>query len=138
MADTREVVERVFGEIINRGNVDAADELFVEDFVDHGPTGDIHGREALKGLFRQWLSAVPDAHCTVENIIVEGDRAAWLVRTTGTHTGDALGFPATGKPFATVAVNMGRFRDGMAVEHWSDQGLLSMLLQIGVVPLPGA
>jgi predicted SnoaL-like aldol condensation-catalyzing enzyme len=138
MADTREVIQRVFDDIINKADIDVADELFAEDFVDHGPMGDIHGREALKDLFRQWLSAVPDAHCTVENIVVQGDLAGWLVRTTGTHTGDALGFPATGKTFETVAVNLGRFRDGVAVEHWSDQGLLSMLLQIGMMPPPAA
>ncbi len=137
MADTRDVIQRIFGEVINNANIAAADELFAEDFVDHGPMGDIQGREATKGLFRQWLSAVPDAHCTVENVIVQGNLAGWLVRTTGTHTGDGLGFPATGKSFETVAVNMGRFRDGMAVEHWSEQGLLPMLVQIGMMPLPG-
>lgn len=136
MADTREVIQRVFNDIINNQDVDAADELFAEDFVDHGPMGDLHGREALKGLFRQWLSAVPDAHSTVENIIVQGELAGWLVRTTGTHTGDGLGFPATGKPFETVAVNMGRFRDGIAVEHWSEQGFMSMLVQLGMMPMP--
>ncbi|HVM15947.1 MAG TPA: hypothetical protein VM287_16680 [Egibacteraceae bacterium] len=52
--------------------------------------------------------------------------------------GDSLAQARQGKAFETVAVNMGRFRDGTAVEHWSDQGLLSMLLQIGMVPLPGA
>jgi predicted SnoaL-like aldol condensation-catalyzing enzyme len=137
MADTREVIQRVFDDIINKRDVDAADELLAEDFVDHGPMGDLHGREAVKGLFRQWLSAVPDAHTTVYNVIVEGDLAGWLVRTTGTHAGDGLGFPATGKPFETVAVNMARFRDGVAVEHWSEQGLLPMLVQIGMMPLPG-
>jgi predicted SnoaL-like aldol condensation-catalyzing enzyme len=137
MADTREVIQRVFDDIINKRDIDAADELLSEEFVDHGPMGDLHGRDAVKGLFRQWLSAVPDAHCTVYNVIVEGDLAGWLVRTTGTHTGDGLGFPATGKPFETVAVNMGRFQDGVAVEHWSEQGLFPMLVQIGMMPLPG-
>ena len=117
MADPSEIIHRIFDDVINNANIDAVDELMAEDFVDHGPMGDLHGREALKGLFRQWLSAVPDAHCTVESGIIQGDLAAWLVRTTGTHTGDGLGFPATGKSFETVAVNMGRFRDGVAVEH---------------------
>jgi predicted SnoaL-like aldol condensation-catalyzing enzyme len=138
MADHTQIVHRVFDDIINKQKVDAADELFSEDFVDHGPMGDLHGREAVKGLFRQWLSAAPHAHTTVSNVVVEGDMAGWLVRTTGTHTGDGLGFPATGKPFDTVAVNLGRFRDGVVVEHWSEQGLLPMLVQIGVVSLPAA
>jgi len=71
-----------------------------------------------------------------ENVVVEGELAGWLVRTTGTHTGEGLGFPATGKPFETLSANLGRFRDGLAVEHWSEQGMLPMLMQLGVIPLP--
>ena len=70
----------------------------------------------------------------IENIIVDGDNVAWLVRTTGTHTGDGPGFPATGKSFETVTSNVARIRNGQAVEHWSEQGMLSMLMQIGVLP----
>ena len=100
--------------------------------------GDIHGRQAFKDLVGQWRSAVPDVHCEVDNIIVDGDVVAWLVHTTGTHTGDGLGFPATGKSFETVSANIGRFRDGRAAEHWSEQGMLPMLVQIGMMPAPGS
>jgi steroid delta-isomerase-like uncharacterized protein len=134
--DAKQTLERMFEEIINQGRLDVADELFAEDYVDHGPMGDISGRDEFKRLVAQWRAAVPDVHCTVENAIVDGDDAAWLIRTTGTHTGDALGFPATGKPFETVSANIGRFRDGKAAEHWSEQGLFSMLLQVGVLPAP--
>ena len=79
---------------------------------------------------------VPDVHCEIDNVIIDGDNAAWLVRTTGTHTGGGLGFPATGKSFETVSANMGVFRDGKAAEHWSEQGMLPMLVQLGVMPLP--
>ena len=86
----------------------------------------------------QWRDAVPDVHCEVDNIIADGDNAAWLVHTTGTHTGDGLGFPATGKSFETVSANIGRFRNGQAVEHWAEQGMMPMLIQLGVLPAPGA
>jgi predicted ester cyclase len=136
MADARALLERIFDEIINEGRLDAVDELFADDYVDHGPTGDIQGREDFKKLVAQWRSAVPDVHCTVENVVTDGELAGWLVRTTGTHTGDGLGFPATGKPFETVSANLGRLRDGQAVEHWSEQGMLPMLVQIGILPPP--
>jgi predicted ester cyclase len=136
MSDARTILVRMFEEIINQGNLDVADELFTADFLDHGPMGDIQGREAFKGLVAQWRSAVPDVHCEVENVFGEGDLAGWLVRTTGTHTGDGLGFPATGKPFETVSANIGRFRDGLAAEHWSEQGMLPMLVQLGMMPPP--
>lgn len=136
MADHQAILRRMFDEVINKGDMDVADELFAEDFVDHGPMGTVEGRDAFKGLIAAWRDAVPDVHCEVENVFSDGDNVAWLVRTTGTHTGDGLGFPATGKSFETVTANIGRMRDGKAVEHWSEQGMLPMLIQLGVMPVP--
>jgi predicted ester cyclase len=137
MDDAKAMLERMFEEAINQGRIDVIDELFAEDYVDHGPMGDIQGRDAFKSVIVQWRDAVPDVHCTLENVFVDGDLAGWVVRTTGTHTGDGLGFPATGKPFETVSANVGRFRDGLAAEHWSEQGMLSFLGQVGVLPPMG-
>jgi predicted SnoaL-like aldol condensation-catalyzing enzyme len=134
--DPKAMLRRMFDEVINKGNLAVADELFAEDFVDHGPMGTISGREAFKQLVAQWRAAVPDVHCEVDNILIEGDLAGWTVRTTGTHTGDALGFPATNKSFETVSANLGRFRDGKAAEHWAEQGMFPMLVQIGIIPVP--
>ena len=135
--DGKELVRRIFDEIINGGNLDAADELMAEDFLDHGPMGDMQGREAFKGLVGQYQAAVPDLHCEVDHLIQEGDTVGWVVRTTGTHTGDQLGFPATNKSFETLSANIGRMRDGRAVEHWAEQGMFPMLMQLGVLPPMG-
>lgn len=137
MPDVRETLGRMFDEMINNGRLEVADELFAEDFIDHGPMGEVLGREAFKGLVAQWRSAVPDVHCEVGNVVADGDLAGWVVRTSGTHTGDGLGFPPTGKAFETVSANIGRFSGGVAAEHWSEQGMLSMLIQIGLMPVPG-
>ena len=136
MSDVKTVLERMFDEIINQGRLEVADELFADDFVDHGPMGEIAGREAFKQVVAQWRSAVPDVRCVLSNVIVEDEIAAWLVHATGTHSGDGLGFPATGKSFQTVSANLGRFRDGQAVEHWSEQGMMPMLVQLGIMPTP--
>ena len=136
MADAKAILQRIFDEIINEGRLEATDELFTDDYVDHGPMGTMQGRDAFKAMVGQWRSAVPDVHCTIENVVSDGELVGWLVRATGTHTGDGLGFPATGKPFETVSANLGRLRDGKAAEHWSEQGMLPMLVQIGVLPLP--
>ena len=136
MADAKAILQRIFDEIINEGRLDATDELFTPDYVDHGPMGTIQGRDAFRAMVAQWRSAVPDVHCTVENVVTDGELVGWLVRATGTHTGDGLGFPATGKPFETVSANLGRLRDGKAAEHWSEQGMLPMLVQLDLLPLP--
>jgi steroid delta-isomerase-like uncharacterized protein len=136
--DAQLLTERMFDQIINQGNLDVVDELFAEDYVDHGPMGDLKGREAFKEMVAAWRSAVPDVRCEVSNFIVNGDDVAWLVHTTGTHTGDGLGFPATGKSFDTVSANVGRLKDGQAIEHWAEQGMFPFLVQIGIIPAPGA
>jgi predicted ester cyclase len=130
------MLDQIFDGAINQGRLEIIDEVFAQDFVSHGPVGDIVGREAFKELVAQWRAAVPDVHCRVDTVITDGDLAAWLVHTTGTHTGDQLGFPATGKEFATVSANLGRLSDGRPVEHWSEQGMLPMLIQLGVMPAP--
>jgi predicted SnoaL-like aldol condensation-catalyzing enzyme len=135
--DAKATIRRMFDEIINAGRLEVADELFAEDYVDHGPMGDLAGRETFKQMVAAWRSAVPDVHCRVDNLFVDGDLVGWTVHTTGTHTGDGLGFPATGKSFETVSANIGRFRNGQAVEHWAEQGMFPFLVQIGIIPAPG-
>ena len=87
MADAEQMLHRIFDEIINEGRIDVADELFAEDFVGHGPMGDVYGRDAFKALVGAWRSAVPDVHCEIDRVIEDGDTVAWLVHATGTHTG---------------------------------------------------
>ena len=138
MSTQQAIVERMFDEIINQGNLDVADELFAADYVDHGPMGEMHGVDAFKQVVQMWRAAVPDVHCAVENWFESGEMAAWNVRVTGTHTGDMMGIPATGRSFEYVTPNIGRFADGKAAEHWADQGMFQFLTQIGVLPAPAA
>jgi hypothetical protein len=77
-------------------------------------------------------------HCEVENVFTQGEMVGWVIRTTGTHMGDGLGFPATGNPSPPRTANIGRFRDSIAVEHWAEQGTSPMLVQLGVIPVPVA
>ena len=70
------------------------------------------------------LAEVMKVHCSVENWFESGDMCAWNVRVTGTHTGEMMGIPPTGKRFEYVTPNIGRFdASGKAVEHWADQGM---------------
>jgi len=136
MSEQQALVERMFDEIINAGNLDLADELFAADYVDHGPMGDMEGVAPFKELVAMWRAAVPDVHCSVENWFESGDFAAWNIRVTGTHTGPMLGMPPTGRSFEYVTPNIGRFANGKAAEHWADQGMFQFLTQVGAIPAP--
>jgi predicted ester cyclase len=134
--DAEQLVTRIFDEVINEGNLDAADELFTEDFVDHGPMGEMRGVPAFKGVVSMWRDAVPDVHCAVEGVFSAGDMVAWLVRTTGTHTGAMMGIPPSGRRIELVTPNIARMRDGRAAEHWADQSMFQFLQQIGALEQP--
>ncbi|HZS15481.1 MAG TPA: ester cyclase [Candidatus Dormibacteraeota bacterium] len=134
MTDAKTLVREMFEDVINNGNVDNLERYFHPDFVDHGPLGDVVGLEAFRALVLTWRSAFPDVHCEVRNLFQEGDLVGWTVHTTGTHTGDGMGFPATGRRIDTVSANIGRARDGRAVEHWAEQGMLATLQQLGIIP----
>jgi predicted ester cyclase len=133
MSEQRDTVERMFAEIINAGDLDVVDELFASDFVDHGPMGEMHGRDAFKQVVAMWRAAVPDVRCTVENWFESGEMAAWNVRVSGTHTGEMMGIAPTGRRFEYVTPNIGRFAGGKAAEHWADQGMFQFLTQIGAL-----
>ena len=84
MSELQALVERMFDEIVNEGNLDVADELFAQDFVDHGPLGEMRGIDAFKQAVAVWRAGVPDVRCTVENWFEAGDMAAWNIRVRGT------------------------------------------------------
>jgi len=50
MSDVQAILTRMFDEVINKGHLDVADELFAEDFIDHGPMGDMQGRDQAPGI----------------------------------------------------------------------------------------
>jgi predicted ester cyclase len=132
--DIKATINTLFDEVINQGHLETIDDVFDPDFVDHGPGPDLHGRDAFKGAVAAWRGAMSGLRCEVSHLVVEGETAAWLVHTTGTHTGDTLGFPATGRHIDTVSANLAVFRDGKVVEHWAEQGMLATLQQLGVIP----
>jgi predicted ester cyclase len=134
--DISRVLTAVYDEAINKGNLDAVDDVLDPEYVEHGALGDFTGPEGFKGLLRQWRQAFPDMHCSYSDVIQDGDRAAWRSTMTGTHLGDLPGIPATGKRVELETFDMGTARDGRALEHRSVMDRLAMLEQLGLVPAP--
>jgi steroid delta-isomerase-like uncharacterized protein len=119
----------------NKRNL-AALEIFAPDYVFHGafPPGfspDLAGGKQLRMAL--W-TAFPDMHATVENLIAEGDKVAsrWTLR--GTHQGDLMGIPPTGKQVSLTMTSIDRFEAGKCVESWGDADALGFLQQLGAIP----
>lgn len=122
---------------VNQGNWAAVYELFSPDFVLHNASMTIQGLEAYKQFVSMYLTAFPDAQSTIEDMIAEGDRVVTRQMFRGTHTGDLMGIPPTGKPVSGTGIVITRVANGKAVEQWSNYDDLGLLHQFGVIPSMG-
>jgi steroid delta-isomerase-like uncharacterized protein len=133
--DNRKMVDRVFEEIWNQKNIDSADELMGSNYVHHDPSSPevTSGIEGYKNVVRYYLSAFPDLHFTVEDHVSDGHRIASRWTATGTHGGELLGMPATGKHFTVTGITIAIVQDGRFVESWNNWDALGLMRQLGAV-----
>jgi steroid delta-isomerase-like uncharacterized protein len=134
--DNKAAARRFYEEVINGRDLDVIDELVTSDTVDH--TFSSPGVEATKQFFSMLHQAFPDLHAEVHDVIAEGDLVAARVTNSGTHQGDFVGIPATGRQARVTGVDFFRMRDGKQAEHWGGPDMASLLQQLGVMPAPGA
>ena len=137
-AENKALVRRVFDDMWNKHDLDVLDVIYAPDVVNHElPPGMPEGIAGTKAYFGMFMSAFPDTQMTVEDLIAEGDKvvARWTAR--GTHTGELMGIPPTGKQVTVTGVNIGRVANGRIVEEWGEFDMMGMMQQLGVVPTPG-
>jgi predicted ester cyclase len=135
MSDNAAVIRRMFDEIINQGKLDVVDELFDPEFRTETPQGELD-RDGFREYVRGWRAGFSDVHCEVDDIIEDGDRIAWSIRATGTHDGEFMGIPPTGRTIDFDSLNIATFRDGRGYRHKVVMDTAKMLMQLGVVPEP--
>lgn len=137
-AENKALARRVFEEMWNKSNLDAVDAIYAPDVVNHElPPGMPEGIEGTKAYFGMFISAFPDTQMTVEDQIAEGDRVVTRWTARGTHTGELMGIPATGKQVTVTGINVDRIAGGRIVEEWGEFDMMGMMQQLGVVPTPG-
>jgi steroid delta-isomerase-like uncharacterized protein len=136
--ENKALVRRFFEEFITKGDLSLTDELIAENYVDHNPPGPniAPGPEGVKQLFAGRRSAFPDLTVTVDDQVAEGDKVVSRGTITGTHKGEFMGIPATGKSISMGAVSIFRIEDGKIAERWGEVDTLGMMQQLGVVPPP--
>ena len=137
-AEANKALIRRYFEAIDTKNVDIVDEFVAPNFVAHSPfPGTSPDRDGAKQAFNIFLTATPDGYHTVDDLIAEGDKVLARITGYGTHTGELLGIPPTGKQIMATGIAIWRIADGKIVEHWSEVDTLGLLQQLGVVPAMG-
>jgi steroid delta-isomerase-like uncharacterized protein len=135
--ENKALTRRFYEEVFNNKHMAGVDAFVAPHIIDHSlPPGAPGGIESVKQAITMLLTAFPDLHLTLEDLIAEGDRIAVHWTMSGTHLGASLGMPPTGKQFTIPGVSLLRLESGKAVEAWIIQDQLSMLQQLGLAPMP--
>src|SRR4051812_47328055 len=139
IATTRRLLEESF----NDGNLALADEYVAAGMTDHDPAmpahlAELRGPERLKMIVRMYRGAFPDIRMTVESAYCDGDTVIARWRAVGTHSGELLGFAATGASVDVCGIDIFQWSDGKVVDGFAQWDNLGLARQIGAAPREGS
>ena len=136
VGQNKETARRYYEEVLNKGDIDALDELAVPGYETHDPLpGQRTGLVGLKdrvNMLREGLAP----QFTIEDVIAEGDKVVVRWINSGTMVGEFLGMPANGKSFSIPGIDIYRLDGGKLAEHWHVVDALGQMQQIGLFPSP--
>ena len=129
--DNKAAVRGCF-ENASQGNFEALDAIVSPDYVLHPE--DIRGVEGLREMVEAYRSAIADLRITIDQQFTEGDHVATRYTIRGTHTGDLMGAPPTGRDVEFTGITISRCRDGRIAEEWELVDTVGLLRQVGALP----
>jgi steroid delta-isomerase-like uncharacterized protein len=114
------------------GDAGLFDEVLSTDYVQHWPGFPSH-REGYLERLRMFRVAFPDLEKTADYMLADGDMVIDRVLVRGTHRGEFMGLPATGKLVTISEMHIARVADGKIVERWGEWDQLALLQQLGAI-----
>lgn len=115
---------RLFTDVFDRHDLDAADVHLAPDVVFHNAGKVIHGVGGWKAFAGEWIGGFPDTRMTVDFAMAEGDRVLIHWQAEGTHEGVFFGRPATGRRLVTSGLSLFRLSSGRIEEIWDQTEFL--------------
>jgi steroid delta-isomerase-like uncharacterized protein len=117
----------------NAGDADGCLARMAPDFIINlaEVPGPQHGHEVWRQGFEMMRHAFPDLQAHIEDIVAAEDKVALRLRFRGTHSGEFLGFPATGRAVEYVSHEFYRVADGLIAEEWICSDMATLLGQLG-------
>ena len=114
--ENKALFRRFMDEVMSKRNVDAIDDFMAADYVEHHTWPGVEpGTAGMKQMMGMFFSAFPDLTTTVEQLVAEGDKVVGVMTTTGTHRGEFMGIPPSGKKVSFTEFHMVRIVNGKAV-----------------------
>ena len=120
-------------EAMSSGDTAGVEAVFADGFVDHdGADGQPEGAAGLTWYWDGFDRSFSDVQREVVHTVATPEHVITATTLSGTHTGDFLGHPATGRRFSVRSVQIMRVVDGEVVERWGSTDQLGILQQLGL------
>ena len=137
LEENKRIVRAFIEAAFNQHRADKAAEYMTPDIKWHGGTlGTVEGRDNFAGLIGAIVAALPDLRNVEQDVIAERDIVSVRAVVEGTHKGDLLGIPASGKHVQWDAVDVYRVKDGKIAEEWAADDLLAFVYGVGAYTPP--
>jgi len=128
-----------YDQVMNAHNLAMVDSFCAADFVEHSPDpGFTPDRDGLKKDLAAFFTAFPDFHIQSNFVMADSDMVTAPFTATGTNSGSFMGMPATGKKMNIDGIDIIRFKDGKATDHWGYVDQMKMMTQLGMMSPMGA
>jgi predicted ester cyclase len=131
--DIRALAADAFARFNDRDDHDAFFDAYHPDVVLHGYPAGLQGHDGLRAFHEALWEAFPGVRLTVEDLVVEADRAALRYRLQGTHSRSYLGVAPTGLSVDVEGLTLLRVAEGRVAEEWHSPTELAILRQLGAV-----
>ena len=118
----------------SQGNFDALDDIVAPDYVLHPE--EARGADGLKEMVQRYRDALSDLRVSIDQQFSDGDYVATRITIRGTHDGDLMGTPPTGKQVEFTGITISRCEGGRIVEEWELTDTVNLLSQIGALGEP--
>lgn len=135
--ETNKKTMKLFLEFINTRNEDIGNKIVSPDAIFYVPGKPVpmKGPQGYIQIIDMMRNSFPDIQWKVEDLVAEDNNIAARFTMTGTHKGEFMGKPATGKPIKVQAMNLYRFSNGLLVEEYGQPDFLALLMQIDAIPI---
>jgi steroid delta-isomerase-like uncharacterized protein len=137
--ENKTIVHRLYEEVWNKRKLEVVDELISPSHALQDPivSGSQVGPELYKRRVVELTTGFPDLRFTIEDTIAEKEKfvVSWII--SGTHKGEFMEIPATGRKISVEGITIHHIRNGKILDSYARWDALGLMRQLGVIPAQG-
>jgi steroid delta-isomerase-like uncharacterized protein len=137
--ENKTIIRRLYEEVWNQRKLGVVDELLSASHALNDPNNP--GSQVGPALYKQRVveltTALPDLCFTIEDTVAEEEKVVACWTFSGTHQGEYLGIPATGKKISVEGITIHHIKNGKILDSYTRWDALGLMRQLGAIPAQG-